>query len=96
MMYFSKFEHRKILLRPDLLTSLLSLGLHEQLGDWEKALKLYEGIRSSGVRPTVSTFNALMTALCKLFTPWLSSRGFYVVRFFRSLFFSNLIVSAQL
>jgi pentatricopeptide repeat protein len=40
-----------------------------QLGDWEKALKLYKKIRSSRVRPTVSTFNALMTALCKFFQP---------------------------
>lgn len=37
-----------------------------QLGEWEKGLEVYEGIRSSKLRPTVSTYNALMTALCKL------------------------------
>ncbi len=40
-----------------------------QLGEWEKALEVYKGICSAGLQPTVSTFNALMTALCRFLKP---------------------------
>lgn len=36
-----------------------------QANNWEKALELYEDIKSMRLNPTVSTMNALLTALCK-------------------------------
>jgi pentatricopeptide repeat protein len=33
--------------------------------DWKKALELYEKIKSIKLRPTISTMNALITALCE-------------------------------
>lgn len=36
-----------------------------QAKNWQKALELYEDIKSANLSPTVSTLNALITALCK-------------------------------
>ena len=35
-----------------------------QAKNWQKALELYEDLKSTKLRPTVSTVNALINALC--------------------------------
>ena len=39
-----------------------------QLGNWQRALDVYKDIHFTGLRPTLSTYNALMTALCTLYS----------------------------
>lgn len=36
-----------------------------QAKNWQKALELYEDLKSAKIEQTVSTVNALITALCK-------------------------------
>ena len=43
---------------------MMGLHIHFQAKNWQKALELYEDIKSITLKPTVSTMNALITALC--------------------------------
>jgi hypothetical protein len=44
---------------------LIRASLTLQLGNCNRAQELYKEIQATGLRPTVSTFNALMTTLCE-------------------------------
>ena len=44
---------------------LQTIGKYFQARNWEKALELYEYLKSHNLVQTVSTVNALLTALCK-------------------------------
>ncbi|KAL0334654.1 UNVERIFIED_CONTAM: Pentatricopeptide repeat-containing protein MRL1, chloroplastic [Sesamum radiatum] len=49
------------------------MGACSKARDWQKAVELYEGIKSLNLKPTVSMMNALITALCKLSTQLLTN-----------------------